>query len=60
MTMLLGILVVVGMMGVCGVLVVLAIADPERRQEKWGWSHPPEDNDDGVTEVKNDDEDSGQ
>ena len=54
--MLLGILVVVGMMGVCGVLVVLAIADLERRQEKWEWMHPPDDDGDGITEAKDDDE----
>ncbi len=56
MTMMLGILVVVGVMGVCGVLVVLAIADLERRQERWMWNHPPEDDGDGITEAKDDDE----
>ena len=59
MTMLLGILVVVGMMGVCGVLVVLTIADLERRQERWEWSHPPDDDGDGITEAKDDGQDIG-
>lgn len=49
MTVIVGILTVVGLMGVCGLLVALAIADLERRQERWKWNHPPED-DDGIRE----------
>ncbi len=56
MTVIVGILTVVGLMGVCGLLVALAIADLERRQEKWEWMHPPDDDGDGITEAKDDDE----
>lgn len=59
MTMVLGILTVAGLLAVCGALVALAIADLERRQEKWEWNHPPDDGGDGITEVKDDGQDIG-
>ena len=53
MTIFVGILTVAGLIVVIGTLVALAIADLERRQERWKWNHPPED-DDGIREDEHD------